>query len=223
MLLEQRLGPFEGLEKERGTLLGLFPERKARNQNALSLEALAAVYDSSFAVLEVLAAEAHVRFFCCQQAKQIVPFERIEGIVQLREVDLDVALGHEDVQRRHRLLPSREPQNYRDAGPFPTSGKPSVTDDLKRLAGRQPSPVIGPQKGAAARDGRHGTGRQRLARHLAALAFIFHTQGHDRLTPRKLTLAFVVLVALAFVPGGEFGELNATGVALAVLASLAVS
>ena len=60
------------------------------------------------------------------------------------------------------------------------------------------------------------------ATHPILLAFIFHWQGHERLTPRKLTLAFTVLVALAFVLGGEFGGLNATGVALAVLASLAV-
>ena len=60
------------------------------------------------------------------------------------------------------------------------------------------------------------------ATHPVLLAFIFHLQGHERLTPRKLTLAFTVLVALAFVLGGEFGGLNATGVALAALASLAV-
>lgn len=60
------------------------------------------------------------------------------------------------------------------------------------------------------------------ATHPILLSFIFHLQGHERLTPRKLTLAFIVLVALAFVLGGEFGGLNATGVALAALASLAV-
>ena len=60
------------------------------------------------------------------------------------------------------------------------------------------------------------------ATHPILLAFIFHLQGCERLTPRQLTLAFMVLVGLAFVLGGELGELNATGVALAVLASLAV-
>jgi hypothetical protein len=60
------------------------------------------------------------------------------------------------------------------------------------------------------------------ATHPILLAFIFHFQGHERLTSRKLVLAFTVLVALKFVLGGEFGELNAIGVALAALASVAV-
>ncbi|SEP16413.1 Threonine/homoserine efflux transporter RhtA [Rhodospirillales bacterium URHD0017] len=60
------------------------------------------------------------------------------------------------------------------------------------------------------------------ATHPILLAFIFHLQGHERLTSRKLTLAFTVLVGLALVLGGELGALNAIGVALAALASLAV-
>jgi drug/metabolite transporter (DMT)-like permease len=60
------------------------------------------------------------------------------------------------------------------------------------------------------------------ATHPILLAFAFHLQGHERLTPRKLMLAFTVLLALSFVLGGELGEFNAVGVALAVLASLAV-
>lgn len=60
------------------------------------------------------------------------------------------------------------------------------------------------------------------ATHPILLAFIFHLQGRERLTPRKLALAFAVLVALAFVLGGGFDEPNITGVALAALASLAV-
>jgi drug/metabolite transporter (DMT)-like permease len=60
------------------------------------------------------------------------------------------------------------------------------------------------------------------ATHPIALAVIFHWRGEERLTPRKLALGFAVLVALAFVLGGERDELNATGVALAALASLAV-
>lgn len=60
------------------------------------------------------------------------------------------------------------------------------------------------------------------ATHPIALAVIFHWRGHERLTPRKLALGFAVLVALALVLGGEHGGLNASGVALAALASLAV-
>lgn len=60
------------------------------------------------------------------------------------------------------------------------------------------------------------------ATHPILLGFIFHLQGHERLTSRKLTLAFTVLVALALVLGGEFDELDVTGVALAAPASLAV-
>jgi drug/metabolite transporter (DMT)-like permease len=45
------------------------------------------------------------------------------------------------------------------------------------------------------------------ATHPILLAAIFHFQGHERLTLRKLTLAFAVLVALAFVVGGGFGGL----------------
>jgi drug/metabolite transporter (DMT)-like permease len=60
------------------------------------------------------------------------------------------------------------------------------------------------------------------ATHPILLAFIFHLQGRERLTPRKLALAFMFLIALAFVLGGGLDEPNATGVALATLASLAV-
>ena len=60
------------------------------------------------------------------------------------------------------------------------------------------------------------------ATHPILLAFIFHLQGRERLTPRKLALAFAVLVALAFVLGGGLDEPNVIGVVLAALASLAV-
>jgi drug/metabolite transporter (DMT)-like permease len=60
------------------------------------------------------------------------------------------------------------------------------------------------------------------ATHPILLAVVFSLQGHERLTPRKLALAFTVLVALALVLGGGLGAPNATGVALAALASLAV-
>jgi drug/metabolite transporter (DMT)-like permease len=60
------------------------------------------------------------------------------------------------------------------------------------------------------------------ATHPIMLAFIFRWQGRERLTPRKLMLAFTVLVALALVLGGGLDEPNVTGVALAALASLAV-
>ena len=60
------------------------------------------------------------------------------------------------------------------------------------------------------------------ATHPILLAIIFHWQGRERLTPRKLTLAFVALVALALVLGGGLDEPDPTGVALAALASLAV-
>ena len=60
------------------------------------------------------------------------------------------------------------------------------------------------------------------ATHPLLLALIFHLQGRERLTPRKLTLAFTVLVGLALVLGGGLAKPNVTGAALAGLASLAV-
>ncbi len=60
------------------------------------------------------------------------------------------------------------------------------------------------------------------ATHPILLALIFHLQGRERLTPRKLALAFTVLVGLALVLGGGLDKPNATGAALAALASLAV-
>src|SRR4029450_8413280 len=53
------------------------------------------------------------------------------------------------------------------------------------------------------------------ATHPILLAFIFHLQGRERLTPRKLALAFMFLIALVFVLGGALDAPNATGVALA--------
>jgi drug/metabolite transporter (DMT)-like permease len=60
------------------------------------------------------------------------------------------------------------------------------------------------------------------ATHPILLALIFHLQGVEPLTSRKLALAFTVLVGLAFVLGGGLDRPNAIGVALAALASLAV-
>jgi drug/metabolite transporter (DMT)-like permease len=60
------------------------------------------------------------------------------------------------------------------------------------------------------------------ATHPILLALIFHLQGRERLTLRKLALAFMVLAGLAFVLAGGLDEPDATGLALATLASLAV-
>lgn len=60
------------------------------------------------------------------------------------------------------------------------------------------------------------------ATHPILLALIFHLQGRERLTLRKLALAFMVLAGLAFVLAGGLDEPDATGLALAALASLAV-
>ena len=60
------------------------------------------------------------------------------------------------------------------------------------------------------------------ATHPILLAVIFHWQGRERLTPRKLALGFTVLVALGLVLGDGLDALDSTGVALAALASLAV-
>jgi drug/metabolite transporter (DMT)-like permease len=60
------------------------------------------------------------------------------------------------------------------------------------------------------------------ATHPILLALIFHLQGRECLTPRKLALAFTVLAGLAFVLAGGLDEPDATGLALAALASLAV-
>ena len=60
------------------------------------------------------------------------------------------------------------------------------------------------------------------ATHPILLAFVFHRQGRERLTRRKLVLALAVLAGLVLVLGGGFGEPDIAGVALAMLASLAV-
>ena len=60
------------------------------------------------------------------------------------------------------------------------------------------------------------------ATHPILLAVVFHCQGRERLTPRKLALGVTVLVALALVLGARLDELSITGVTLAALASLAV-
>ena len=58
--------------------------------------------------------------------------------------------------------------------------------------------------------------------HPVMLAFIFHCEGRERLTLRKLTLALAVLVGLGLMLGGGLGKLNSAGVALAALAAAAV-
>jgi len=60
------------------------------------------------------------------------------------------------------------------------------------------------------------------ATHPILLALVFHLQGRERLSPRKLALAFMVLIGLALVLGGGGAEPNVTGIALAGLASLVV-
>lgn len=60
------------------------------------------------------------------------------------------------------------------------------------------------------------------ATHPILLAVIFHWQGRERLTSRKLALGFAALGALMLVLGAGFEEPNVTGIALAALASLAV-
>lgn len=60
------------------------------------------------------------------------------------------------------------------------------------------------------------------ATHPILLAVMFHWQGRERLTPRKLALAFTAFTALALVLGAGLNEPNIAGVALAALASLAV-
>lgn len=60
------------------------------------------------------------------------------------------------------------------------------------------------------------------ATHPILLAVIFHWQGRERLTPRKLALGIFALAALALVLGTGLDEPNVAGVALAALASLAV-
>lgn len=58
--------------------------------------------------------------------------------------------------------------------------------------------------------------------HAVLLAVVFHWRGSEPLTPRRSVLALAALAALALVLGKSFEELDATGVALAALASGAV-
>jgi drug/metabolite transporter (DMT)-like permease len=60
------------------------------------------------------------------------------------------------------------------------------------------------------------------ATHPILLAVIFHWQGRERLTPRKLALAVAAVVALALVLGAGLDAPDVTGIALAALASLTV-
>lgn len=58
--------------------------------------------------------------------------------------------------------------------------------------------------------------------HTLLLALIAHLRGTERLGRRKLLLAVVVLAGLALVVGPDLGVLEPVGIALAVLASVAV-
>jgi len=58
--------------------------------------------------------------------------------------------------------------------------------------------------------------------HPVLLAFVFHRQGRERLTLRKLVLALTVLASLALVLGGGSVEPDIVGVMLAMLASMSV-
>ncbi len=60
------------------------------------------------------------------------------------------------------------------------------------------------------------------ATHPILLAFVFHRQGRERLTRRKLVFALAVLAGLVLVLGGGFDKPDVAGLALAMLASLAV-
>jgi drug/metabolite transporter (DMT)-like permease len=59
--------------------------------------------------------------------------------------------------------------------------------------------------------------------HPLLVAAVAHRRGGERLTARKLALAVLVLAGLALALGPEFAALDPSGVALAALASLAIS
>ncbi len=59
--------------------------------------------------------------------------------------------------------------------------------------------------------------------HPLLIAALWHLQGRERITPRKLVLALVVLVGLGLAIGTAFEGLDPRGIALAALASVAVT
>jgi drug/metabolite transporter (DMT)-like permease len=59
--------------------------------------------------------------------------------------------------------------------------------------------------------------------HPLMIAALWHWRGGERLTPRKLGLALVVLAGLALALGTAFDNLNPTGLALSTLAALSMA
>lgn len=58
--------------------------------------------------------------------------------------------------------------------------------------------------------------------HPVLVAAIWHWRGRERLTARKLALAFAAFAGIALVLGGKFDDLDPIGIGLAVLAAITI-
>lgn len=94
----------QGVEQRRKRF-GAFGQRNVGDEATLADDAIPALADAAFPILEMLAARAHLGLFPHQKAQQLVAFFRIPSCMEPREVNLDIAFGQEDTHRGSHVAP----------------------------------------------------------------------------------------------------------------------